>query len=67
MQHVYHLDSRTLLTVFSTAVLFVVDSCDSERFVEAHAELAKLMCEKDLRDAALLVLANKQVGSSESQ
>nr|CAB3267237.1 ZF(Bbox/RING)-4 zinc finger protein [Phallusia mammillata] len=42
------------------AVLFVVDSCDSDRFVEAHAELAKLMCEKDLRDAALLVLANKQ-------
>uniref|UniRef100_H2YQB2 RING-type E3 ubiquitin transferase n=1 Tax=Ciona savignyi TaxID=51511 RepID=H2YQB2_CIOSA len=44
------------------AVLFVVDSCDTERFEEAHTELAKLMSEKDLREAALLVLANKQVG-----
>uniref|UniRef100_H2YQB1 RING-type E3 ubiquitin transferase n=1 Tax=Ciona savignyi TaxID=51511 RepID=H2YQB1_CIOSA len=42
------------------AVLFVVDSCDTERFEEAHTELAKLMSEKDLREAALLVLANKQ-------
>nr|NP_001071903.1 zinc finger protein [Ciona intestinalis]BAE93287.1 zinc finger protein [Ciona intestinalis] len=42
------------------AVLFVVDSCDTQRFEEAHTELAKLMSEKDLREAALLVLANKQ-------
>ncbi|XP_076814593.1 E3 ubiquitin-protein ligase TRIM23-like [Clavelina lepadiformis] len=42
------------------AILFVVDCCDTERFEEAHGELAKLMCEKDLRDAVLLVLANKQ-------
>ena len=45
------------------AVIFVVDSCDSERLEEAHSELAKLMSEKDLRDAILLVFANKQVGS----
>ena len=46
---------------FAPAILFVVDCCDTERFEEAHGELAKLMCEKDLRDAVLLVLANKQV------
>ena len=46
---------------FVTAVIFVVDSSNKERIKEAHEELAKLMAEKRLKDALILVLANKQV------
>ncbi|KAJ1532083.1 hypothetical protein ONE63_000712 [Megalurothrips usitatus] len=42
------------------AVVFVVDSSDPDRFPEALGELAKLISEKELKDASLLVLANKQ-------
>jgi len=42
------------------AIIFVVDSADAERMVEAKAELVKLMEEEALKDALLLVYANKQ-------
>ena len=42
------------------ALIFVVDSADAERLEEAKEELAKLMDEEELRDAVLLVYANKQ-------
>lgn len=42
------------------AVIFVMDSSNAERMAEAHDELAKLMAEKRLKDALLLVYANKQ-------
>lgn len=41
--------------------MFVVDSSEPERFPEALGELAKLISEKELKDASLLILANKQV------
>lgn len=44
-----------------TAVVFVIDSCHRDRLMEAHSELAKLLTEKELRDALLLIFANKQV------
>lgn len=43
------------------AVVFVVDSSHRDRISEAHSELAKLLTEKELRDALLLIFANKQV------
>lgn len=43
------------------AVVFVVDSSHRDRVNEAHSELAKLLTEKELRDALLLIFANKQV------
>lgn len=43
------------------AVIFVIDSNNIERITEAHEELAKLMAEKRLKDALLLIYANKQV------
>ena len=43
------------------AVIFVIDSTNIERISEAHEELAKLMAEKRLKDALLLIFANKQV------
>ena len=42
------------------AVIFVVDSTDSERFEEAGEEFQKLVDNSDLSNAAFLVLANKQ-------
>ncbi|XP_066916364.1 E3 ubiquitin-protein ligase TRIM23-like [Clytia hemisphaerica] len=42
------------------AVIFVIDSTNSERLCEAHDELAKLLAEKRLEDALILIYANKQ-------
>lgn len=49
------------------AVIFVVDSCDEERLDDSHdyensaqEELQRLLGNDDLRNAALLVFANKQ-------
>ena len=41
-------------------LIFVVDSNDRERMGEAREELNRMLNEDELRDAALLVLANKQ-------
>jgi len=41
-------------------LIFVVDSNDRERISEASEELQKMLNEDELRDAALLVFANKQ-------
>lgn len=39
----------------------MIDSSDQQRLLESSNELSKLMTEKELKDAALLILANKQV------
>lgn len=39
----------------------MVDSNDRERVNEAREELARMLAEDELRDAVLLVFANKQV------
>merc|ERR1712078_283379 len=41
-------------------VIYVVDSSDRERVEDAREELAKMLSEDELRDAVVLVLANKQ-------
>ncbi|XP_034411577.1 ADP-ribosylation factor 1 [Cyclopterus lumpus] len=41
-------------------LIFVVDSNDRERCTEAREELARMLSEDELRDAVLLVFANKQ-------
>ena len=38
-----------------------MDSSNKERLIEAYNELAKLLQEKELKDATLLIFANKQV------
>merc|ERR1712187_1061535 len=40
--------------------IFVVDSSDRDRIEDAREELMKMLGEDEMRDAALLVLANKQ-------
>lgn len=42
-------------------LIFVVDSNDKERIGEAKEELMRMLSEDELRDAVLLVFANKQV------
>ena len=50
-----------MLPCFLTGLIFVVDSNDRERVQEAKEELARMLNEDELRDAVLLVFANKQV------
>lgn len=42
------------------AIIFVVDSCDSDRLSVARQELMAMLEEEELKDAILLVFANKQ-------
>merc|ERR1712224_330672 len=42
------------------ALVYVIDSSDNERLDEAAEELKKVLEDERLRDAPLLVLANKQ-------
>lgn len=41
-------------------IIYVIDSNDRDRIDEASAELQKILREDELRDAVLLVFANKQ-------
>lgn len=44
----------------TAAVIFVIDSTDIERLETAATELKAMLDEEEIRDAALLVFANKQ-------
>ncbi|CAD0049203.1 unnamed protein product [Aureobasidium pullulans] len=44
----------------TAAVIFVIDSTDVDRLSTAADELSAMLNEEELRDAALLVFANKQ-------
>ncbi len=46
-------------------LIFVVDSNDRERTDNAAEELQRMLAEDELRDAVLLVFANKQVRTRE--
>lgn len=54
-------DSLHVLLSFISGLIFVVDSNDRERVSEAREELMRMLNEDELRDAILLVFANKQV------
>ena len=41
-------------------IIFVVDSNDRDRINEAREELTRMLSEDELRDALLLIFANKQ-------
>ena len=49
------------MTLNYIGLIFVVDSNDRERVSEAREELNRMLGEDELRDACLLVFANKQV------
>lgn len=50
--------------VAGAGLIFVVDSNDRERCTEAREELSRMLNEDELRDAVLLVFANKQVSQA---
>eukprot|EP01107_Rhizomastix_libera_P018515 TRINITY_DN964_c0_g1_i1.p1 TRINITY_DN964_c0_g1~~TRINITY_DN964_c0_g1_i1.p1 ORF type:complete len:175 (-),score=11.14 TRINITY_DN964_c0_g1_i1:66-590(-) len=41
------------------ALIFVIDSSDRDRIDEARVELHRIVSDKDMKDATILVLANK--------
>lgn len=43
------------------AIIYVVDSCDVDRLPTSRDEFAAILEEEELREAAILVYANKQV------
>jgi len=49
------------MVCMNAGLIFVVDSNDRERVGEAREELMRMLAEDELRDAVLLVFANKQV------
>ncbi|KAK2529508.1 hypothetical protein Q9233_007019 [Columba guinea] len=51
---------ETLYPFQNNGLIFVVDSNDRERIQEAAEELQKMLQEDELRDAVLLLFANKQ-------
>lgn len=53
--------SNTAYSLFLLGLIFVVDSNDRERVTEAREELMRMLAEDELRDAVLLIFANKQV------
>ncbi|KPP72366.1 hypothetical protein Z043_108640 [Scleropages formosus] len=57
----YKLKLGEIVTTIPTiGLIFVVDSNDRERVNEAREELMRMLAEDELRDAVLLVFANKQ-------
>ena len=56
-----HHPSLSIPSLPAVGLIFVVDSNDRERMGEAREELNRMLNEDELRDAALLVFANKQV------
>ena len=59
----YHFTSCNLsiCSKLCQGLIFVVDSNDRERIGEARDELMRMLAEDELREAVLLIFANKQV------
>lgn len=59
-----HLDHRQLLTEEPRAgtqgLIFVIDSNDRARIDEARQELHRIILDREMKEALLLVFANKQ-------
>lgn len=45
-------------------LIFVVDSSDRDRIEEARSELSRIIADREMKDARLLIFANKQDVSS---
>lgn len=65
---IMHIADALIFSPFVTVpgLIFVVDSNDRERAGEAREELSRMLNEDELRDAVLLVFANKQVSHTEN-
>lgn len=65
MVHMDHFWDSSFCNFLRAGLIFVVDSNDRERVNEAREELTRMLTEDELRDATLLVFANKQVSQTE--
>jgi ADP-ribosylation factor protein 6 len=52
--------SLTTIFIGTQGLIFVVDSSDTARLDEARSELHKIINDREMKDALLLVFANKQ-------
>ena len=50
-----------LLNIFFIGLIFVVDCADQDRIEEAKTELHKIANDREMKDAVILIFANKQV------
>ena len=48
------------IRIGTQGLIFVVDSKDRDRIEEARTELARIIQDREMKDALLLVFANKQ-------
>ena len=46
--------------VNNDAIIYVIDSSDRKRLPKAKEELLRVLADEEMKDVALLVLANKQ-------
>lgn len=53
-------DADCLLNIGTQGLIFVIDSSDTARMDEARQELHKIINDREMKDALLLVFANKQ-------
>jgi hypothetical protein len=53
-----------LLWRSTQAIIYVVDSCDVDRLPTSREEFQAILEEEELKDAVILVYANKQVGGN---
>ncbi|CEG79765.1 Putative ADP-ribosylation factor-like protein 1 [Rhizopus microsporus] len=56
----YRLQIGEVVSTIPNAVIYVVDSVDKDRMQTSKEELHAMLEEEELKDAALLVFANKQ-------
>ena len=50
----------TLRAIGTQGLIFVIDSNDRDRIDEARTELTRIIQDREMKDALLLVFANKQ-------
>jgi signal recognition particle receptor subunit beta len=50
----------TLCAIGTQGLIFVIDSNDRDRIDEARTELTRIIQDREMKDALLLVFANKQ-------
>ena len=54
------MDSMLISGVGTQGLIFVIDSNDRDRIEEARIELTRIIQDREMKDALLLVFANKQ-------
>ena len=49
--------------IFFQGLIFVIDSADTDRIDEARDELHRILSDREMKEAVVLILANKQVST----